>query len=85
MNKLFLPIFFLVLIGSCTSKPQELDESKTRLENEIRGQVKILDEPESFSSISDKMVEYKIPSISIAVITQGEIVPAPKLIGRKIV
>ncbi len=73
MNKLFLPTLVVVFIASCTSKYNESDNRKTQLENEIRDQVKFLEEPESFSSITDKMEEYKIPAISLAVITQGEI------------
>ncbi|EIK44544.1 putative beta-lactamase [Cellvibrio sp. BR] len=48
-------------------------EEKMQLENEIRSQVKFLDEEEVLASITHKMSEYKIPSLSLAVIKQGEI------------
>lgn len=73
MNKLLLPIVIIVIVGSCTSKPKESDESKTRLENEIIGPVRILNKLESFSSLTDKMVAHKIPSVSLAVIGNGAI------------
>ncbi|MGE4289013.1 MAG: serine hydrolase domain-containing protein [Salinivirgaceae bacterium] len=43
------------------------------MEHKIRGQVKFLEESESYSSLTDKMVAYKIPALSLAVITQGKI------------
>ncbi|MEN0037894.1 MAG: serine hydrolase domain-containing protein [Cellvibrio sp.] len=46
---------------------------KVLLENGIRNQVRFLNEPEELSSITDKMSEYKIPALSLAVIKQGEI------------
>ncbi len=58
--------------AGCIS-PKESDERKAQLENGIRGQVKFLGESEAFSSIADKMVEYKIPALSLAVINQGKI------------
>lgn len=58
--------------AGCTI-PKESMEGKVQLENGIRSQVKFLGEPEVFSSITDKMVEYKIPAVSLAVIKQGKI------------
>ena len=46
---------------------------KIQLENGIRGQVRFLGETEDFSSIANKMSEYKIPAVSLAVIKQGKI------------
>ena len=48
-------------------------ERKIQLENGIRGQVKFLGEPETFSSIADEMSAYDIPAVSLAVIDQGKI------------
>ena len=48
-------------------------KSKIHLENQIIGKVKFLEEPENFSTISDKMVDYKIPALSLAVINDGKI------------
>jgi CubicO group peptidase (beta-lactamase class C family) len=48
-------------------------ETKAQLETEIRGQVKFLDEPDNFSTLTGKMAAYKIPAVSLAVINQGEI------------
>lgn len=73
MNKLVLPTLVFVLFASCTSMSNESEDKKAELENGIRGQVKFLEEPESYSSIIDKMVEYKIPALSLAVINQGKI------------
>lgn len=46
---------------------------KNQLEHGIRGQVKFTGEPENLSSIIDKMSEYTIPTVSLAVIKLGEI------------
>lgn len=51
----------------------EAPERKTQLENGVRGQVMFLGEPEVFSSMANKMAEYKIPAVSLAVIKHGEI------------
>lgn len=53
--------------------PKESSEGKVQLENGIRNQVKFLGEPEDLSSIKNKMLEYKIPAISLAVINRGHI------------
>lgn len=53
--------------------PKASIEGKSQLENGIRNQVKFLGEPEVFSSITNKMSEYKIPAVSLAVIKQGRI------------
>ena len=58
--------------ADCMS-PKESVERKVQLERGIRGQVKFLEEPENFSSITSKMSEHNIPALSLAVITQGEI------------
>jgi CubicO group peptidase (beta-lactamase class C family) len=70
-------------MASCTSPTQNEDatcfsregsaERKSQLENGIRGQVKFLNEPEDLGSISGKMAAYKIPTVSLAVIRQGEL------------
>ncbi len=52
---------------------KESVERKMQLENGICGQVKFLGEDENFSSISDKMSEYNIPGLSLAIINQGKI------------
>ena len=72
MNKLFYAIVVLVLFASCNSSKQP-DDKKAALENGIRGKVKFLQESERFSSITDKMVAYKIPALSLAVINHGKI------------
>jgi CubicO group peptidase (beta-lactamase class C family) len=48
-------------------------ERKSQLERGIRGEVKFWEEPEILSSISNKMFEYNIPAVSLAVIHQGKI------------
>ncbi len=53
--------------------PKESVEKKSQLERGIRGQVKFLGESENFSSITDKILEYNIPALSLAVIHQGKI------------
>lgn len=73
INKLFLTTLIVVSTGSCITSSKELNQEKNQLENEIRGQVKFLGESENFSTITDKMIAYKIPAISLAVITQGKI------------
>jgi CubicO group peptidase (beta-lactamase class C family) len=52
---------------------KESVERKVQLESEIRGQVKFLGESENLSSITNKMSEYNIPALSLAVISQGKI------------
>lgn len=53
--------------------PKESLERKNELENQISSQVKFLGEPEDFNSIKNKLSEYKIPALSLAVINQGNI------------
>lgn len=48
-------------------------KSKIQLENQIIGKVKFLEEPENFSTIVNKMTEYKIPALSLAIINDGKI------------
>lgn len=48
-------------------------ESKAKLENGIRGQVKFQGEPEDLRSIPDKMSAYRIPAVSLAVIDEGAV------------
>lgn len=60
-------------VNSGCIHPEESIERKVRLENGIRSQVKFLGEAENLSSIKNKMLEYKIPALSIAVIDQGHI------------
>ncbi|WP_417201372.1 serine hydrolase domain-containing protein [Bizionia sp.] len=48
-------------------------KSKVNLESQIIGKVKFLEEPENFSTIVDKMVDYKIPALSLAIINDGKI------------
>ena len=52
---------------------KESVERKVQLEGGIRGKVKFLGESEKFSSISNKMSEYNIPALSLALIQQGKI------------
>ncbi|MBL7472026.1 serine hydrolase domain-containing protein [Robertkochia sediminum] len=64
--------------GSQTAKadchtPGDGDRRKVALEHGIRGQVRFVDTPEQLSTIRDKMSEYKIPALSLAVIEAGEI------------
>lgn len=56
----------------CISQKESV-ERKVQLERGIRGQVKFLGEPEKFSSITGEMSTYNIPTLSLAVINQGEI------------
>lgn len=58
--------------AGCISQKESV-ERKVQLERGIRGQVKFLGEPENFSSITNKMSEYNIPALSLAVINQGKI------------
>jgi CubicO group peptidase (beta-lactamase class C family) len=58
--------------GDCISKEKSL-ERKVQLEEGIREQVKFLEEPEDFSSITDRMSEYNTPALSLTVINQGAI------------
>ncbi|MGK7390578.1 MAG: serine hydrolase domain-containing protein [Candidatus Cyclobacteriaceae bacterium M2_1C_046] len=46
--------------------------NKDRLEHEIIGKVKFLGEPEDFRAIENKMIDYKIPALSLAIINDGE-------------
>ncbi|MFN1836071.1 serine hydrolase domain-containing protein [Balneola sp. MJW-20] len=73
MNNFVLPALVFILFASCTSVSDKSDVKKAELENGIRGPVKFLQEPERYSSITDKMAEYNIPALSIAVISQGKI------------
>ena len=58
--------------AGCIS-PRGSIEEKIQLENGIRSHVKFLGEPEDFRSITNKMLEYKIPALSLAVINRGNI------------
>ncbi len=54
----------------------QLDASlkrKKQLENEIIGKAKFTNIPETYSTLSNKMRNYKIPGLSLAVITNGKI------------
>ena len=89
MNRLFFYFFLLMLMASCSTKPTDTENAettakgcinsahaadlKTELENGIRGKVKFIGETETLSSISDKMSEYVIPAMSLAVIKEGQI------------
>jgi len=87
-HKLIFPSIVLVFLGSCSNPSKNSVTSsvhsdcinqegsvdkKVQLEAGIRGQVKFLGECENFSSITNKMSEYKIPALSLAVIHQGRI------------
>lgn len=72
MNKLIFTSVILALFASCYS-PKEIDDKRTELENGIRGKVRFLQESESYSSITDKMVVYNIPALSLAVINNGKV------------
>lgn len=78
----------LALLGSCINRTKdsiaqnhstdciELEGSVQRkmlLENGIRNKVKFLNETENFNSITERMAEYRIPAVSLAVINKGEI------------
>lgn len=52
---------------------KESVERKVQLESGIRGHVKFLGESENLSSITNKMSEYNIPALSLAIISQGKI------------
>lgn len=52
---------------------KESVKRKLELENGIRGQVKFVGKSENLSSIKNKMSEYKIPAVSLALINQGKI------------
>ena len=88
MNKLILHFFVLVFMSSCTFQNKDSSmqgikgdcisqekslEKKVQLEEGIREQVKFLGEPENLSSIANRMSEYNIPALSLAVINQGRI------------
>ena len=59
--------------GSECITPSGSSDRKSQLENGIRRQVRFVGESEVFSTILDKMSEYKIPALSLAVIRDGEI------------
>ncbi|UBM59979.1 beta-lactamase family protein [Marinilongibacter aquaticus] len=73
--------FASTLVVSCTTQTEKADcfqskdasERKTELENGIREQVKFLGELEKLNSIQQKMEDYAIPALSMAVIHQGEL------------
>ncbi|MGB5554831.1 MAG: serine hydrolase domain-containing protein [Flavobacteriaceae bacterium] len=86
--KIIFQSILLVFLGSCSDssknsktpsvKPDCITEEgsvekKGQLEAGIRGQVKFLGEPENFSSITNKMSEYNIPALSLAVMNKGKI------------
>ena len=89
MNRQFLYFFLLILLGSCSTKPTDTEKAetategclnpayaadlKTRLENGMRDKVKFIGKTENLSSISDKMSDYEIPAMSLAVIKEGQI------------
>ena len=73
MNKIVFHLLVLLMVASCSHESNENTDHKTRLENEIRGQVKFLNEPENLNSISNKMSELKIPALSLTIINQGQI------------
>ena len=72
-NKFILQFLGFVFIASCGSCSNETEDRRIQLENGIRGKVKFLEESEPYSSITDKMIAYKIPALSLAVIKKGEI------------
>ena len=86
INTAILSFLVLGLSGSCSGAQKESDEQglkagcvtrteaqekKEELENSLRGQVKFLGEPEDLRSISDKMSDYRIPAVSLAIIDEG--------------
>lgn len=86
--QLLLPCIVIILIGSCSSLPKasntqteqaacfslaEAKEKQAELDRGIRTQVKFVGEPEQFSSIADKLSDYNIPALSLAVINQGKV------------
>lgn len=88
LYKLIFQSFVLFFLGSCSnssknSNTESFDsdcitqegsvEQKVQLEAGIRGQVRFLGEPENFGSIPNKMSEYNIPTLSLAVINKGKI------------
>jgi CubicO group peptidase (beta-lactamase class C family)/thioredoxin-related protein len=46
---------------------------KNQMEQEIIGKVKFLGEPENFRTLSNSMINYNIPGLSLAVINEGKI------------
>jgi len=72
-NQKLILFLVVVIITSCNFYIQESADRKVQLENGIRGKVKFIDEPEILTSISDQMMAYNIPALSLAVINQGEI------------
>ncbi|WP_367390601.1 serine hydrolase domain-containing protein [Lewinella sp. LCG006] len=88
LYKLIFQTTILVFLGSCSNLFKDSNiqkgssdcisqeasvERKIRLETELRGQVKFLEEVESFISITDRMSAYNIPALSLAVINEGRI------------
>lgn len=86
-NKLIYLFFLLAFMSSCSSQNKnsnapganedcinkEGTPHKVQLEKGIRDKVKFLGEPEDLSTISNKMLEYKIPALSLTVISNGKI------------
>jgi CubicO group peptidase (beta-lactamase class C family) len=89
MKRLFLHFFLLIIISSCANQAidsekvqttakgcinhEHATELKAQLENGMRDKVKFIGEAERLSSIADKMSEYAIPAMSLAVIREGQI------------
>lgn len=86
VSKLIFQSIVVIFIGSCISESQsskshqnnkvcigseESLAAKVQLEKGIRGQVKFLDESEDLSSITNKLMDYNIPALSLAVINNG--------------
>lgn len=64
-------VFALLSIAMMSCKSQ--NTQKYELENGIRNKVKFINETETFSSIQAAMKAHQIPSLSLAIIKQGEI------------
>lgn len=78
MKKLIFYHFVLVIMSSCIfqtkdSNTEKIVERKAQFEYGIRGKVKFMGEEDHFSSITDKMSDYQIPAVSLAIINNGEI------------
>lgn len=88
MNRLIPLILVLVFMSSCSYQTRDSStqgikedcickenslERKIQLENGIREQVNFLGEPEDLSSIKNRMLELKIPALSLTLINKGEI------------
>lgn len=58
--------------GDCIYAEKSL-ERKVQLQEGIREQVKFLGEPEALTSIANRLSEYNIPALSLAVINHGKI------------